>query len=50
VEERNKEKTAEADTETQAKSAVRAASPEVGRNTGRQLLRGLPGSLQKSMR
>jgi len=33
--------------ETAAKSAVRAASSEVGRNIGRQLLRGLLGSLKR---
>lgn len=33
--------------ETAAKSAVRAASSELGRNLGRQLLRGLMGSLKK---
>lgn len=36
--------------ETAAKSAVRAASSEMGRSIGRQLLRGLLGSLSKSMR
>ncbi len=36
--------------EAAAKSAVRAASSEVGRSIGKQLLRGLLGSLQKSMR
>jgi membrane protein involved in colicin uptake len=36
--------------EAAAKSAVRAASSEVGRSIGKQLLRGLLGSLSKSMR
>lgn len=36
--------------EAAAKSVVRAASSEVGRSIGKQLLRGLLGSLQKSMR
>jgi DNA helicase HerA-like ATPase len=36
--------------ETAAKSAVRAASSEFGRKIGRQLLRGIMGSLEKSLR
>jgi DNA helicase HerA-like ATPase len=36
--------------ESATKSAVKAASSELGRNVGRQLLRGILGSLSKSMR